>query len=86
MGTRDGRFSSKILNILLYSSVHDEGRTKAWSSTGAVKGGSCSWTPLRSGRACGAVVRVNAQRLERMLAEMWAPMEHRSDRVVWSED
>jgi len=29
IGTRDGRFSSKILKILLYSSVHDDGRTNA---------------------------------------------------------
>ena len=33
-GTRVGRLSSKILKILLYSSVHDDGRTNAWSSTG----------------------------------------------------
>ena len=29
IGTRDGRFSSKSLKILLYSSVHDDGRTNA---------------------------------------------------------
>jgi hypothetical protein len=28
-GTREGRFCSKILKILEYSSVHDEGRTNA---------------------------------------------------------
>lgn len=29
IGTRVGRLSSKILKILLYSSVHDDGRTNA---------------------------------------------------------
>src|SRR5688572_29825746 len=33
-GTREGRFLSNISKIRLYSSAHDEGLTKAWSSTG----------------------------------------------------
>ena len=42
-------------------------------------------TPLPTGQRCQAHVEINRDRVERKLANMWAPMTRRVERVVWDE-